>query len=264
MQLLALGLNHTTAPLAVRERVAFSPDEITDTIAHLLERCGAASQGGIHEAAVLSTCNRTELYTACEDPAAALASVLSYIANKKGVPLSELEPHIYAFQQEEAARHTFRVASGLDSMVLGETQIVGQMKKAEKLAHDCRGLGVMLNHLFQSTFTVAKEVRTATAIGANSVSLAAAAVRLALRLYGNLKDENVLFVGAGEMIELCALLLSLLRALLLPTAQWKKGRRWRGPSMPKPFVWRTSRKLSAATILSFPVRPRRCRSLVWA
>ena len=95
MQLLALGLNHTTAPLAVRERVAFSPDEITDTIAHLLERCGAASQGGIHEAAVLSTCNRTELYTACEDPAAARASVLSYIANKKGVPLSELEPHIY-------------------------------------------------------------------------------------------------------------------------------------------------------------------------
>lgn len=84
MQLLALGLNHTTAPLAVRERVAFSPDEITDTIAHLLERCGAASQGGIHEAAVLSTCNRTELYTACEDPAAARASVLSYIANKKG------------------------------------------------------------------------------------------------------------------------------------------------------------------------------------
>ena len=204
MQLLALGLNHTTAPLAVRERVAFSPDEITDTIAHLLERCGAASQGGIHEAAVLSTCNRTELYTACEDPAAARASVLSYIANKKGVPLSELEPHIYAFEQEEAARHTFRVASGLDSMVLGETQIVGQMKKAEKLAHDCRGLGVMLNHLFQSTFTVAKEVRTATAIGANSVSLAAAAVRLALLLYGNLKDENVLFVGAGEMIELCA------------------------------------------------------------
>ena len=153
---------------------------------------------------MLSTCNRTELYTACEDPAAARASVLSYIANKKGVPLSELEPHIYAFEQEEAARHTFRVASGLDSMVLGETQIVGQMKKAEKLAHDCRGLGVMLNHLFQSTFTVAKEVRTATAIGANSVSLAAAAVRLALRLYGNLKDENVLFVGAGEMIELCA------------------------------------------------------------
>ena len=111
---------------------------------------------------------------------------------------------MYAFEQEEAARHTFRVASGLDSMVLGETQIVGQMKKAEKIARTAGGLGVMLNHLFQSTFTVAKEVRTATAIGANSVSLAAAAVRLALRLFGSLEQERVLFVGAGEMIELCA------------------------------------------------------------
>lgn len=204
MQLLALGLNHTTAPISVRERVAFGPDEIAETIAHLLERYVGLPQGGIREAAVLSTCNRTEIYVACEDPAAARASVLSFIANRKGVALSELEPHIYAFEQEEAARHTFRVASGLDSMVLGETQIVGQMKKAEKIAHDCHGLGVMLNHLFQSTFTVAKEVRTATAIGANSVSLAAAAVRLALRLFGHLRDENVLFVGAGEMIELCA------------------------------------------------------------
>lgn len=151
-------------------------------------------------------------------------------------------------------------------MVLGETQIVGQMKKAEKLAHDCRGLGVMLNHLFQSTFTVAKEVRTATAIGANSVSLAAAAVRLALRLYGNLKDENVLFVGAGEMIELCAAHFAAQspKSITIANRTMEKGRRWRGPSMPKPFVWRTSRKLSAATILSFPVRPRRCRSLVWA
>ena len=111
---------------------------------------------------------------------------------------------MYVYEHEEAAKHTFRVASGLDSMVLGETQIVGQMKKAEKIARDCHGLGTMLNHLFQATFTVAKEVRTATAIGANSVSLAAAAVRLALRLFGNLHNERVLFVGAGEMIELCA------------------------------------------------------------
>lgn len=204
MQLLALGLNHTTAPISVRERVAFGPDEIAETITHLIERFGDSSQGGIHEAAVLSTCNRTELYVACEDTDAARESILSFIANKKGVALRELEPHIYAFTQEEAARHTFRVASGLDSMVLGETQIVGQMKKAEKIARESHGLGVMLNHLFQSTFTVAKEVRTATAIGANSVSLAAAAVRLALRLFGNLHNERVLFVGAGEMIELCA------------------------------------------------------------
>lgn len=204
MQLLALGLNHTTAPISVRERVAFGPDEIVDTISRLLERYSAPSQGGIHECAILSTCNRTEIYCAATDAQSARTALLSFIANEKDVPLSELEPHIYTYEQEEAARHTFRVASGLDSMVLGETQIVGQMKKAEKLARTARGLGVMLNHLFQSTFTVAKEVRTATAIGANSVSLAAAAVRLALRLFGHLDDERVLFVGAGEMIELCA------------------------------------------------------------
>lgn len=204
MQLLALGLNHTTAPLSVRERVAFGPDELADTIAHLIERFNAPQTGGIHEAAVLSTCNRTELYCAAEDIELAREAILSYISESKGVPRTELDPHMYAYAQEEAARHTFRVASGLDSMVLGETQIVGQMKKAEKLARAARGLGVMLNHLFQSTFTVAKEVRTATAIGANSVSLAAAAVRLALRLFGSIENERVLFVGAGEMIELCA------------------------------------------------------------
>lgn len=204
MHLLALGLNHTTAPVSVRERVAFGPDEIADTISHLRERFSSTAAGGIHEAAILSTCNRTEMYCACEAADAARASILGFIAERKGVALSELEPHIYTFKQEEAAKHTFRVASGLDSMVLGETQIVGQMKKAEKIARECHGLGTMLNHLFQSTFTVAKEVRTATAIGANSVSLAAAAVRLALRLFGTLTDERVLFVGAGEMIELCA------------------------------------------------------------
>lgn len=204
MQLLALGLNHTTAPLSVRERVAFGPEEVADTITRLLERFVNASAGGIHEAAVLSTCNRTELYCAAENLEAARESILNYIAETKGVSRSELDPHMYAFEQEEAARHTFRVASGLDSMVLGETQIVGQMKKAEKIARTAGGLGVMLNHLFQATFTVAKEVRTATAIGANSVSLAAAAVRLALRLFGSLENERVLFVGAGEMIELCA------------------------------------------------------------
>ena len=203
MQLIALGLNHTTAPVEVRQRVAFGDVEIPATIGYLRERFSSPRQGGVHEAAILSTCNRTEIYLAAENAEAARASVLSYLAECKHVQLNELEPHIYTFYQEEAAQHTFRVTSGLDSMVLGETQIVGQMKKAEKIARECHGLGVMLNHLFQTTFTVAKEVRTATAIGANSVSLAAAAVRLALRLFGSLQDEKVLFVGAGEMIELC-------------------------------------------------------------
>ena len=117
---------------------------------------------------------------------------------------TDLQPHVYVYEQSEAARHVFRVVSGIDSMVLGETQIVGQFKKAVATARDVKGLGLMLNHLFQDAFTVAKEVRSSTAIGSNSVSLAAAAVRLSLRLFGNLSDSNVLFVGAGEMIELCA------------------------------------------------------------
>ncbi len=204
MQLLALGLNHTTAPVSVRERVAFGPTEIAETITHLKDRFTASAQGGISEAAILSTCNRTEIYCAVEDADAATESILEFICERKKVTRSELEPHIYRYEQERAAHHTFRVASGLDSMVLGETQIVGQMKDAERAARECKGLGIMLNHLFQSTFTVAKEVRTATAIGANSISLAAAAVRLANRLFGSLHDERVLFVGAGEMIELCA------------------------------------------------------------
>ena len=204
MQLLALGLNHTTAPVSVRERVAFGPDEIAETIAHLRERYSNASTGGITEAAILSTCNRTEIYCAASNLDLAADSIIGFICERKKIARSEIEPHLYRYDQEQAAQHTFRVASGLDSMVLGETQIVGQMKNAEKAARQCKGSGIMLNHLFQSTFTVAKEVRTATAIGANSISLAAAAVRLANRLFGNLHNERILFVGAGEMIELCA------------------------------------------------------------
>lgn len=204
MQLLALGLNHTTAPVSVRERVAFGPDEIAETISYLRDRFSNVQMGGISEAAILSTCNRTEIYCAVENLSAAAESILNFICERKKVARSEIEPHIYRYEQEKAAHHTFRVASGLDSMVLGETQIVGQMKDSERAAKQAGGLGIMLNHLYQSTFTVAKEVRTATEIGANSISLAAAAVRLANRLFGNLHNERVLFVGAGEMIELCA------------------------------------------------------------
>ncbi len=204
MQLLALGLNHTTAPVSVRERVAFGPDEIAETISYLRDRFSSVQMGGISEAAILSTCNRTEIYCAVENLSAAAESILNFICERKKVARSEIEPHIYRYEQEKVAHHTFRVASGLDSMVLGETQIVGQMKDSERAAKQAGGLGIMLNHLYQSTFTVAKEVRTATEIGANSISLAAAAVRLANRLFGNLHNERVLFVGAGEMIELCA------------------------------------------------------------
>ena len=204
MTLFALGLNHTTAPISIRERVAFNADEVAEAITHLTERFNNENAGFIREAALLSTCNRTELYCVCDDLGKARSAVIDFICEKKGVKRADIEPHVYLYEQEQAAQHTFRVASGLDSMVLGETQIVGQMKKAEKIARARRTLGTQLNHLFQSTFTVAKEVRSVTAIGSNSISLAAAAVRLALRLFGTLADERVLFVGAGEMIELCA------------------------------------------------------------
>ena len=200
----SLGLNHTTAPLSIRERVAFGPDEIAPTIGKILSRLSEADSGQITEAMILSTCNRTEIYAAAKDPALAKAALQTFIADEKGLTEESFAPHTYWLEDLAVVRHAYSVASGLDSMVLGETQIVGQMKKAEKTAREAKGLRLMLNTLFQRTFTVAKEVRTATEIGAHSVSMAAAAVRLANRLFGQLTEQNVLFVGAGEMIELCA------------------------------------------------------------
>ena len=204
MQLLTLGLNHTTAPLAVRERVAFVPEEVCTTIGRLREKLSASAGGRISEAAIVSTCNRTELYCAADEPERAQQALQEFVAAEKKLSLDELQRHTYVLPQASAVRHAFRVASGLDSMVLGEPQILGQMKQAEKLARSAGGLGLMLNHLFQRTFAVAKEVRTTTEIGTQSVSMAAAAVRVAQRIFGNLGGENILFVGAGEMIELTA------------------------------------------------------------
>ena len=204
MQLLALGLNHTTAPLSIREAVAFSPEEIPGALSALRSTYARPEEGGIREALILSTCNRTEFFLAAENGDAALHSLCSFVARQKGIDLKEFLPHTYEYRQSDVARHTFRVASGLDSMVLGETQIVGQMKKAWRIARESKSLGLMLGHLFDGTFAAAKEVRTATAIGSHSVSLAAAGVGLANQLFGSLANQNVLFVGAGEMIELCA------------------------------------------------------------
>lgn len=204
MQLLCLGLNHTTAPLSVRERVAFGPEEIESAVTIFKSRLASPEHGGLTEAMILSTCNRTEIYCAASDPDLAAAELEKLIADMKSVHVAQFAPHTYRYVQSEAARHIYRVVSGIDSMVLGETQIVGQFKKAVEMARSAKSLGLMLNHLFQEAFTVAKEVRSSTAIGSSSVSLAAAAVRLAMRLFGRLNDSNVLFVGAGEMIELCA------------------------------------------------------------
>ncbi len=204
MQLLTFGMNHQTAPLALRERVAFVPEEVSHTIARLRDRLAGRDTGRLTEAAIISTCNRTELYCAVEEPVAASRALADFIAAEKRLEAEELKRASYVLPQTNAVRHAFRVASGLDSMVLGEPQILGQMKQAERLAREAGGMGLLLNHLFQRTFAVAKEVRTTTEIGTQSVSMAAAAVRTAERIFGALTDSQILFVGAGEMIELTA------------------------------------------------------------
>jgi len=194
MSLFALGLNHETAPIAVREKLAFAPEELAAAVAEL------TAQKGVHEAAIVSTCNRTELYAAARDE----ATLLNWLAASRQLDAASIAPYLYRLPDREAVRHVFRVASGLDSMVLGETQILGQLKDAVREAQEAGGLGSSLNGLFQKAFSVAKAVRSETGIGANSVSMAAAGVKLAERLFPDIADLNVLFIGAGEMIELCA------------------------------------------------------------
>lgn len=204
MQLLTIGINHTTAPLALREKVAFPLEQIKPALGMLREKL---VKPGNAEAAILSTCNRTEIYCAtstAQDGPSTYEQAIHWLAHYHRLPAGDLAPHMYALPQSEAVRHAFRVASGLDSMVLGETQILGQLKDAVRTADEAGALGTYLNQLFQRTFAVAKEVRGQTEIGAHSVSMAAAAVRLAQRIFESIATQRVLFIGAGEMIELCA------------------------------------------------------------
>jgi glutamyl-tRNA reductase len=194
MPLYALGLNHATAPLKVREQVAFHTDTMATALRDLL------CQPKIREAAILSTCNRTEVYFNGGDA----GPVAQWLERFHRVPESSLAPYLYTLPQERAVPHAFRVASGLDSMVLGEPQILGQMKQAVKTAEAAGSLGLVLNRLFQRTFAVAKDVRTHTDIGSASISMAAAAVKLAERIFPSIGSQRVLLIGAGEMIDLCA------------------------------------------------------------
>lgn len=189
-----LGLNHHSAPLAIRERVAFQAETLPQALMRLV------SIDSVHEAAILSTCNRTEIYCTAESPEAAVAWLAEY---HKLAP-HDIQPYLYTLTEPEAVRHAFRVASGLDSMVIGEPQILGQMKDAVRSAENAGTLGTHLHKLFQRSFAVAKEIRSTTAIGANTVSMAAAAVHLAERIFESVAGQRVLFIGAGEMIELCA------------------------------------------------------------
>ncbi len=191
--LYALGLNHQTAPLPIREKVVFHVERLREALAEAKRSLGA-------ETAILSTCNRTELYLAGEKPEAAA----DWLARYHSLGAAELAPYLYSLPSEQAVRHAFRVASGLDSMVLGEPQILGQMKEAARQAESAGTLGTVLHKLFQRSFAVAKEVRSTTNVGAASVSMAAAAVKLAARIFPSLREQSVLFIGAGDMIELCA------------------------------------------------------------
>ncbi|MFZ3121484.1 MAG: glutamyl-tRNA reductase [Variovorax sp.] len=202
MSVWAFGLNHTTAPLDLRGRFAFALDQIAPTLQSLRSSFASGRHPAV-EAAIISTCNRTEIYCAA-DHAAALDHTVGWLAESGGVAPALLRSHAYTLHDDAVARHAFRVASGLDSMVLGEAQILGQMKDAVRAAESAGALGSTLNQLFQRSFAVAKEVRTATEIGAHSISMAAAAVRLASQLFEDIRETRVLFVGAGEMIDLAA------------------------------------------------------------
>jgi glutamyl-tRNA reductase len=196
MAVWALGINHTTAPLDLRGRFAFASEQLGPKLRGLRQALSREP-----EAAIVSTCNRTEIYCAGEQTE--IGPTLDWLAQSGGVTPSLLRSHAYMLENDMAARHAFRVASGLDSMVLGEPQILGQFKDAVRAAEQAGALGTTLSQLFQRSFAVAKQVRSSTEIGAHSISMAAAAVRLAGQLFENLGEVNVLFVGAGEMVELC-------------------------------------------------------------
>ena len=194
MPLFAFGLNHQTAPLDVRERVVFHAEQLTQALRDLVDR------RPVSEAAIISTCNRTEIYCSTSEPHLAVDWLAGYHRLKPG----QISPYLYELPQDRAVKHAFRVASGLDSMVLGEPQILGQFKNAVRSAEAAGTLGWLLNKLFQRTFSVAKTVRSETDIGASTVSMASAAVRLAESIYPSIAEQSVLFIGAGEMIDLTA------------------------------------------------------------
>ena len=196
MTLLTLGINHKTAPVEIREKVAFAAESLSSALKELV------SQKAVNEAAILSTCNRTELY--CSLSTADREVLIDWISHFHHLQNEELAPYVYSYTDNEAVQHILRVASGLDSLVMGEPQILGQIKDAYTYANDAGAIGQQLNRLFQHTFSVAKEVRTNTAIGSNPVSVAFAAVSLAKQIFSRLDKHTALLLGAGETIELVA------------------------------------------------------------
>lgn len=199
--LVLLGINHNTAPLDVRERLAIPTSRLADATRAL------AHQPGIREALILSTCNRVELLTVQEEAQDAPASdpgMLTFLHDYLNLPASTIRPHVYEYREREAVRHLFRVACSLDSLVVGEAQILGQVKESWNVAREVGAVAATLDPLLQRAFSVAKKVRSETQIGSSSVSIASVAVDLARKIFGGLKGKQVLIVGAGKMAELAA------------------------------------------------------------
>lgn len=196
MAFLALGINHKTASVAVRERVAFTPEQMVEALQQLCRLTPS------REAAILSTCNRSELYLHLDE--VDVEAVLAWLAGYHGLPLTDLHGCAYVHEEQQAVRHMMRVACGLDSMILGEPQILGQLKSAYAVAREAGTVGPLLGRLFQATFSTAKRVRTDTAIGENPVSVAFAAVSLARQIFADLRRSQALLIGAGETITLVA------------------------------------------------------------
>lgn len=193
MSIFVVGVNHKSAPVAIREQVAFSPERLAEALhsAKLITQ----------EHLILSTCNRTEVYAAAHEPQQ-IEQLIAWLARFHSIPPSKLQPYLFVYQEEQAVQHAMRVACGLDSLVLGEPQILGQLKTALQQANQAQATGHQLTHLMQHAFNTAKKVRTQTSIGANPVSVAFAAVSLSKQIFSHLEKQTALLVGAGETIEL--------------------------------------------------------------
>jgi len=198
MNIIVVGLSHKTAPVEIRERVAFAPTAMEKPLRQV------AALPGITEGLIVSTCNRVEIYAVSRDAEAGVGQLRRFMADFHGLTAEKLESHLYDYQGEAAIQHIFRVASSLDSMVIGEPQILGQIKTAYGYASEFKTAGLILNRLLHKAFSVAKRVRTETEIASNAVSVSFAAVELARKIFDSLADKTVLLIGAGEMCELAA------------------------------------------------------------
>jgi len=198
VNLILVGVNHKTTPVEIREKLAFTKGKIEESVNQLF------NFPDIIEHTILSTCNRVEIYARANSQDSAIKSIKQFICDFHQLSLVELEDHFYSYSNKEAVEHLFRVSSSLDSMILGEAQILGQVKEAYSLARDLRSTGLVLNQLFEKAFSIAKKVREETGIAERSVSISSAAVELAQKIFDDLENHTVMLVGTGEMAELAA------------------------------------------------------------